>query len=166
MTACQNYFLQDIRIHLAGLSTREPMGLCLVKEGLWWVPCTDDSRMAIRQVLCLGSLGVSLAALEGRLIFPVFGQYILLHPPWNYLLVTLALYGFAAITIVYFSGDSMKAARCQETFAPCISLCILSGWKRAHLSPFTLEQLCRACCYSQSHHFFLRFHRCQTSVLL
>lgn len=60
----------------------------------------------MRQILCLLSLGAFLAALEGRLIFPAFGQYLILHPPWNYLLVTLALYGFGAIAIIFFSGNS------------------------------------------------------------
>ncbi len=43
---------------------------------------------ALRRVLLLASLAVFLAALEERVVFHSFNQYIRLTAPWNYLAVT------------------------------------------------------------------------------
>ena len=47
---------------------------------------------------------MALGGLEGRVVFPAFGQYIQLHPPWSYLAVTVALYGAATLAMVHLSG--------------------------------------------------------------
>lgn len=75
-----------------------------VQEGLWWLPGGEKWRNRVRQVLCLGALATLIVAFEGRVVFPAFGQYIQLHPPWNYLAVTIALYGFAALMLMYLGG--------------------------------------------------------------
>ena len=58
----------------------------------------------MRQAMCHNALIGGLAGLEGRVIFPAFGQYIQLHPPWNYIAVTVALYGAAALAAAHLSG--------------------------------------------------------------
>lgn len=42
--------------------------------------------------------------MQGRLIFRAFGQYIQLPPPWNYVVVTGALYGAAALGVLHAAG--------------------------------------------------------------
>ena len=60
--------------------------------------------MAFRRLLCLIALAGGLAGLEGRLIFPAFGQYIRLPPPWNFAAVTIALYGCTALAAMHMTG--------------------------------------------------------------
>ena len=95
--------------------------LANLQDGLWWLPGSKNTIMAIRQLLLLISLATGLAALEGRLIFPAFGQYITLHPPWNYLLVTMALYGFAAIGLIMLSGDHLLLCLVEIQFINLLS---------------------------------------------
>lgn len=54
--------------------------------------------------MLLGAVLAALGSLEGRIIFRAFGQYIMLHPPWSYLVVTIALYGSAALLAMHFAG--------------------------------------------------------------
>ena len=75
-----------------------------MQEGLWWLPGSPRQHNAVRQVLCLAALATLIVAFEGRVVFPAFGQYIQLHPPWNYAAVTVALYGFAALALMYLGG--------------------------------------------------------------
>ena len=75
-----------------------------MQEGLWWLPGSPRQHNAVRQVLCLSALATLIVAFEGRVVFPAFGQYIQLHPPWNYAAVTVALYGFAALALMYLGG--------------------------------------------------------------
>ena len=58
----------------------------------------------MRQLMCGGSLFSVLVGLEGRVIFPAFGQYIQLHPPWNYVVVFLAGYIAAGMTTAHLTG--------------------------------------------------------------
>jgi len=76
----------------------------LVQEGLWWMPLDAEHTDALRKMLLLAALGPTLGGLEGRVIFRAFGQYISLHPPWSYIVVTAALYGSAALVIMYCAG--------------------------------------------------------------
>lgn len=78
----------------------------LTQEGLWWLPLDVPHRNAVRKLLLLVALGAALGGLEGRVVFRAFGQYIWLQPPWSYVLVTLALYGSAALAILHFAGQS------------------------------------------------------------
>lgn len=79
-----------------------------IQEGLWWLSASPKRLNAIRKGLCLGALATLLVALEGRVIFPAFGQYIQLHAPWNFIAVTIAVYGFAALALLYFGGQNSR----------------------------------------------------------
>lgn len=77
-------------VHLWSLLLLASGPLLLVtslKDGLWWL---GEGRAvnALRRLLLLASLAVFLAALEERVIFHSFNQYIRLTAPWNYLAVT------------------------------------------------------------------------------
>ncbi len=86
--------------------TTEEHTVCVApsQEGLWWLPLDAPHRNAVRKLLLLLALGAALGGLEGRVIFRAFGQYIWLQPPWSYVVVTLALYGSAALGILHLSG--------------------------------------------------------------
>jgi hypothetical protein len=43
---------------------------------------------------------------QGRLVFPAFGEYIRLHPPFNYIAVTAALYGVAFLVFLHVAGGA------------------------------------------------------------
>lgn len=63
------------------------------RGALWWI--FEDQRQ-IRQIRIVNgavALAVVLACLEVRVIFTSFGHYIQLRAPFNYILVTVALYG-------------------------------------------------------------------------
>lgn len=81
----------------------------MMQDGLWWLPLGARQREAVRKVVLLGSVLAALGGLEGRVIFRAFGQYIMLHPPWSYLVVTVALYGSAALLAMYFAGNKALA---------------------------------------------------------
>ena len=59
----------------------------------------------MRLVVLLPGLTVLLAGLEGALVFPAFGEYIRLHPPFNYIAVTAALYGVAFLVFLHIAGE-------------------------------------------------------------
>ena len=65
-------------------------------DGLWWLG-SGRAVTALRRLLLLASLAVFLAALEERVVFHSFNQYIRLTAPWNYVAVT---------------GELQQAARC------------------------------------------------------
>ena len=75
-----------------------------MQDGLWWLPLSGRQREPVRKVVLLGAVLAALGGLEGRVIFRAFGQYIMLHPPWSYLVVTIALYGTAALLAMHFAG--------------------------------------------------------------
>jgi hypothetical protein len=50
------------------------------------------------------ALGALIAGLEGRVVFRSFEQYINLHPPWSYIIITAGLYGGAAVVVLHFMG--------------------------------------------------------------
>eukprot|EP00983_Pelagomonas_calceolata_P120913 1160748-Pelagomonas_calceolata.AAC.10 len=55
----------------------------------------------LAQVLALFT---TLLGLEGRVIFYCFGQYIKLSAPWNWVAVTVALYGSAVVGLAHYFG--------------------------------------------------------------
>eukprot|EP00887_Chlorella_sp_A99_P005591 scaffold1.g5591.t1 len=75
---------------------------CL-QDGLWWLG-RGGGVDAARRVVLLASLAVFLAALEGRVVFFSFNQYIRLTAPWNYVAVTVAMYSVAAMVLLHFAG--------------------------------------------------------------
>ena len=71
----------------------------------------------MRKAVLLGAVLAALGSLEGRVIFRAFGQYIMLHPPWSYLVVTIALYGSAALLAMHFAGGLVlhQSACCRHS---------------------------------------------------
>jgi hypothetical protein len=71
----------------ASVSLLTVAGVVCAAGGLWFL---GEGRAvnALRRLLLLGSLAVFLAALEERVIFHSFNQYIRLTAPWNYVAVT------------------------------------------------------------------------------
>lgn len=65
-------------------------------DGLWWLG-EGRAVAALRRVVLLASLAVFLAALEERVVFHSFNQYIRLTAPWNYLAVTGGWVGAAGV---------------------------------------------------------------------
>ncbi len=64
----------------------------------------------MRLVVLLPALTALLAGAEGRLVFPAFGEYIRLHPPFNYIAVTAALYGVALLVFLHVAGGHLTLA--------------------------------------------------------
>ena len=56
-------------------------------DGLWWLG-SGRAVSALRRLLLLCALGGFLLALEERVVFHSFNQYIRLTAPWNYIAVT------------------------------------------------------------------------------
>jgi hypothetical protein len=75
-----------------------------MQDGLWWLPIRGPWKDVLRKVVLLLALAATLAGFEGRVVFRAFGQYIQLHPPWNYIAVTCALYGGAALVVLHLAG--------------------------------------------------------------
>ena len=72
-------------------------------KGLWFLG-RSGAADALRSVFVLVSLAGFLAGVEGRIVFHSFGQYIRLAAPYSYIAITLALYGVAALGLLYISG--------------------------------------------------------------
>ena len=64
-----------------------PLSNPAAADGLWWLG-EGRAVAALRRLLLLVSLALFLAALEERVVFHSFNQYIRLTAPWNYLAVT------------------------------------------------------------------------------
>lgn len=77
-------------------------------SSLWWLRLAPQSLHRLRIFASTATLAVLIAALEARVIFHAFGQYIHLPPPLNYVLVTLALYGGAAAIGAHIVGAAGK----------------------------------------------------------
>jgi hypothetical protein len=45
-----------------------------------------------------------LIGFEGRVVFHAFASYIKLPPPWNWVAVTIALFGMAAVVMAHYTG--------------------------------------------------------------
>lgn len=66
--------------------SRAPTHAPLV-DGLWWLG-GGRAVNALRRLLLLVALAVFLLAIEERVVFHSFNQYIRLTAPWNYVAVT------------------------------------------------------------------------------
>ena len=66
----------------------------------------DNPRMrgVVQRTMLLICLAAALAGLEGRVLLPAFGQFLGLHPPWSFVLVSVALYGGASLVLLHFAG--------------------------------------------------------------
>ena len=74
-----------------------------IPQGLWWMG-DGQAANASRGILVLVSLAGTLAGVEGRIVFHSFGQYLKLAPPWSYIAITVATYGFGAVVLLLLSG--------------------------------------------------------------
>ena len=75
-----------------------------------------QKRGVVQRVVLLVSLAAALAGLEGRVLLRAFGQFLGLHPPWSFVLVSVALYGGAALVLLHFAGAYCPAVpmKCQS----------------------------------------------------
>ncbi|CAK0743676.1 hypothetical protein CVIRNUC_001488 [Coccomyxa viridis] len=104
--------------------------LTVLQEGLWWLPLSGRQREAVRKAVLLGAVLAALGSLEGRIIFRAFGQYIMLHPPWSYLVVTIALYGSAALLAMHFAGmltETMQGSFASTVAGSLLIVCACAG---------------------------------------
>jgi hypothetical protein len=83
--------------------------LCLIPNGLWWLPGPPGVVKTMRSVWLACSLGAAMVAFEGRVIFHAFGEYIKLQPPWNWMAVTVALVGFALLAAAQHTGACLPS---------------------------------------------------------
>ncbi|WPT14438.1 hypothetical protein PSENEW3_00000568 [Picochlorum sp. SENEW3] len=74
-----------------------------IPQGLWWMGDGPVAN-AMRRILVLVSLAGALSGVEGRIVFHSFGQYLKLAPPWSYIAITVATYGFGAVVLLLLSG--------------------------------------------------------------
>ena len=56
------------------------------------------------QLVALVALAAVVMGIEGRVVFHAFQQYIILHPPWSYIIITAAMYGAAAMVVLHVTG--------------------------------------------------------------
>ena len=68
---------------------------------LWWSGLSVEGAFAARILMANAALIGLVLGLEGRVLFRSFSQYIHLPAPWNYITITLALYGGGAALISF-----------------------------------------------------------------
>lgn len=85
------------------LSAGPLLFLSALPKGLWWLGHSAAAD-ALRRMLLLIALAAFLAGVEGRIVFHSFGQYIQLAAPWNYVAMTIGLYGTGALALLNFTG--------------------------------------------------------------
>lgn len=77
--------------------------IVLLPQGSWWLG-RSASADAVRVFTGLVALAAAIAGIEGRIIFHSFGQYIRLAAPWNYVAITIGLYGVGTLLVLHFTG--------------------------------------------------------------
>ncbi|KAK9838795.1 hypothetical protein WJX74_003461 [Apatococcus lobatus] len=78
--------------------------LLCTQDGLWWLPLSTATADRLRRMsVPVVGLG-ALAGLEGRVLLPAFGSYLAVPAPWSTVLVTIALFGSASVTLVLHEG--------------------------------------------------------------
>eukprot|EP00958_Prasinococcus_capsulatus_P021910 scaffold3036_cov414-Prasinococcus_capsulatus_cf.AAC.19 len=105
--------------------------LCLTsfRGSLSFLKLPPSALAIFRTYVATASLMLVLACVEVRVIFHSFTQYIPLLAPWNYILVTIALYGiFLPLTVHYMNrstdDEGYAIDPLGEMFA---SLCLLGS---------------------------------------
>uniref|UniRef100_A0A7S3R236 Uncharacterized protein n=1 Tax=Dunaliella tertiolecta TaxID=3047 RepID=A0A7S3R236_DUNTE len=107
--------------------------LSLMPQGLWWLPGGPKTVRRLRAVIVVLALFTTLLGLEGRVIFYCFGQYIKLSAPWNWVAVTVALYGSAVVGLAHYFG--LLGGVVDITVAgSCLLLCTTAGALAAGVS--------------------------------
>uniref|UniRef100_A0A7S0WJN6 Uncharacterized protein n=1 Tax=Pyramimonas obovata TaxID=1411642 RepID=A0A7S0WJN6_9CHLO len=77
---------------------------CSRFDGLWWTDLPPEALGSLVWVVAATALVAGVAGLEGRIIFRAFSRYLLVPPPWSYLLVSVALYGATVLLAGHFLG--------------------------------------------------------------
>ncbi|CAK9178796.1 unnamed protein product [Ilex paraguariensis] len=80
------------------------------RGALWWVTKNEHQLQSIRLVNGAVALVIVVLCLEVRVVFHSFGRYIQVPPPFNYLLVTIAMLGGAAAAGAYALGMIFDAS--------------------------------------------------------
>ena len=99
--------LFDSRIHLWSLLLlfNGPLLLLMsLKHGLWWTGLSTEVQMMLRFVVGLVGLVGLVLGIEGRVVFYSFGQYIKLPPGWDWLFVSVSLFGLAILVYGHMAG--------------------------------------------------------------
>ena len=73
-------------------------------DGLWWLRLAPKSLQRLLFVTAAAALVAAVAGLEGRVVFVAFRRYLRLPAPWSWLLVSVALYGLAALVTAHLLG--------------------------------------------------------------
>eukprot|EP00798_Chlamydomonas_sp_ICE-L_P021510 gene21510-28493_t len=98
----------------------------MLPQGLWWIPGKGPSVVFAQKVIIGVALIAALAGFEGRVVFHSFGSYIKLQPPWDWIAVTVGLFGFSAVTVAHMSGA--LGVTCDVTVAGTFLLiCVTAG---------------------------------------
>ncbi|XP_052204854.1 uncharacterized protein LOC127809798 [Diospyros lotus] len=74
------------------------------RGALWWITKNESQLRSIRLVNGSVALIVVVICLEIRVVFPSFGRYIQVPPPFNYVLVTITMLGGAAAAGAFSLG--------------------------------------------------------------
>jgi len=80
------------------------LAVALMPQGLWWLPGGPRAQRLARNTIVVVALAGALVGLEGRVIFHSFRQYIKLQPPWDWVAVSLALFGTASVCVAQYLG--------------------------------------------------------------
>lgn len=75
---------------------------------MWWLARDQREADRLRRLLLYPAVFIFIAAFEGRIVFRSFASYIKLPAPWNYILVSFALYCLAGLVAAHFEGLMTK----------------------------------------------------------
>ena len=107
---------RHLALHLYSLLLLASLPLLMATAspiGLWWTvpsypprPGSHASRLlhGVRAVSVTLGLAGALVGFEGRVVFHAFRQYINLHPPWDWVAVSVALVGLFAAFMAHQGG--------------------------------------------------------------
>jgi len=99
--------------------------------GIWWSGLNARAASLSRWTCTLICLGAFVAGVEGRILFVAFREYISIQPPWDWVVVTLAVYGHFAMVFLHFSGSLQSYAVYSVCLAgllmSCVGACLTVG---------------------------------------